>query len=248
MKCNSLILGNGEIGSSLKKALGKVDKSKKIKVLDNKDKNYTDLVNSLTCDVLHICYPYSDDFIDISYDYIVSFNPKLVIIHSTVKVGTTEKIDKLVNENEKRFYVVHSPVRGQHPNLTESILYFVKYIGTEEEAAYKLAKKELTGIKTKWVNNSKATELGKMLSTSYYGVCISWHREMKRLCDSFGVDFDDAVTDFNETYNVGYKKFRPNVIRPVLIPPEGDILGHCVKQNSDLLQQQKKSKFLSLIK
>jgi UDP-N-acetyl-D-mannosaminuronate dehydrogenase len=114
--------------------------------------------------------------------------------------------------------------------------------------AYEIAKDALKGMPVKRMKSAKTSELAKLLCTSYYGVCISWHREMKKMCDKFGVDFDEAVTELNKTYNKGYKKFRPNVIRPVLTPPEGNIGGHCICENSRLLSKQYKSEFLNLIK
>jgi len=246
---DAIVVGKGEVGSSLLKALKK--KNRTIKAIDIKDKDFSKALNNSKCLTLHITIPYfKKDFILYCLKYIKFFEPRLVIIHSSVPVGTT---DELISKTKKKIksdelMIVHSPVRGQHPNLTESLLYFVKYIGTENEKAYLEAKKELAPMKTKWFNNTKATELGKLLCTSYYGVIISWHREMKKMCDKFGVNFEEAVTDVNTTYNSGYKKFRPNVIRPTLYPPVGAIGGHCVVPNAKLLGTQFKSKFLELIK
>jgi len=252
MLYDTLIVGNGEVGSSLKKVLEKRKEKKSIKIIDIKDESdFQSTLQNDKCISLHITIPYfNKDFLDYCLTFINCFEPVLVIIHSTVPVRTTERLQALVDKKnrEKKIVIVHSPVRGQHPHLEESLLYFVKYIGTADNDAYLLAKKELSNMKTKWFDNPRATELGKLLCTSYYGVCISWHKEMKRICDHFGVKFDDAVTDINTTYNAGYKKFRPNVIRPTLYPPEGAIGGHCVVPNANLLERQLKSKFLELIK
>ena len=77
------------------------------------------------------------------------------------------------------------------------------------------------GIKTKIFYPAAVTELGKILDTTYYGVCIAWHKEMKKICGQFDVSFEDAVADFNASYNAGYKKLgKNNVIRPVLFVDE----------------------------
>ena len=240
----TLIIGNGEIGSALKRVLDKRGKFKS-SIIDIKDKNFKERVRNTNCRTLHICIPYSKSFIKDCLKYIKSFTPDLCIIHSTVSVGTTKKVQL---KTLSKVYVTHSPVRGQHPNMSESLELFVKYVGTDNKKAYQLAKKEMSNIKTEWVKDSKTTELGKMLSTSYYGICISWHREMKRICNHFNVDPKDAVSSFNKTYNTGYTKLRPNVVRPVLSFPTGKIGGHCVAQNAKLLGKQLKSKFLELIK
>jgi UDP-N-acetyl-D-mannosaminuronate dehydrogenase len=109
---------------------------------------------------------------------------------------------------------------------------------------------EKLGLKTKVFYPSVTTELGKLLDTSYYGLCIAWHGEMKKISDKLGVNFEEVVTAFNKTYNEGYKKLgKSNVVRPVLYPPQktGGIGGHCVIPNAELLKKYFKSKALDLI-
>ena len=92
------------------------------------------------------------------------------------------------------------------------------------------------------------TEIGKLLDTSYYGLCIAWHGEMKKICNKFKVDFKKAVTGFNQTYNEGYKKLgKSNVMRPVLYPPKGGIGGHCICENAEIIKIFGKSQALDLI-
>lgn len=224
------ILGYGEIGH----AIAKFYKNPKIKDLQRDD----GLEN---LDVLHVCLPWSDKFVDIVKKEIKNSNAKLIIIHSTVAPGTTKKIGGTV---------VHSPVRGLHPHLYEGIKTFVKYIGTDNKKAGMAAQKHLKslGIKTRVFSPAATTELGKLLDTTYYGLAIAWHGEMKRLCDDFGVKFGEAVTDFNETYNTGYAKLgKYNVIRPVLKAPNPYIGGHCIIPNAKLLKKYMKSTAIELI-
>ncbi|MEK7124279.1 MAG: hypothetical protein AAB877_01150, partial [Patescibacteria group bacterium] len=176
---------------------------------------------------------------------ISKIQPKLTIIHSTVVPGTTKELAKKFSGQ-----VVHSPIRGIHPHLHKGIKTFVKYIGADDRKAGMSAKKHLEslGIKTKLFNSSADTELGKLLDTSYYGVVIAWHGEMKKLCDKMGVDFKNAITDFNTTYNEGYKKLgKDHFVRPVLYAPESHIGGHCVVPNAKLLKKYFESKALDLI-
>jgi UDP-N-acetyl-D-mannosaminuronate dehydrogenase len=108
---------------------------------------------------------------------------------------------------------------------------------------------ESLGIKTKVFMPSITTEIGKLFSTTYYGLCIAWHGEMKKICDQEGIDFEKAVTDFNKTYNEGYKELgRGNVVRPVLYPPQGGIGGHCIGENTETLNKYYKSLVFDLIK
>jgi UDP-N-acetyl-D-mannosaminuronate dehydrogenase len=224
------IIGYGEVGQ----AISKFYKNPKIK-----DLNRDDGLEGV--EILHICIPWSENFVEIVKKEINKINPKLTIIHSTVAPGTVKKIGGMV---------VHSPVRGVHPNLYEGIKVFVKYIGADDKKAGEAAKKHLEslGIKTKVFYPSTTTEIGKILDTTYYGLVIAWHGEMKKICDKFGVDFEKAVTDFNKTYNEGYKKLgKENVVRPVLYPPENGIGGHCVVPNAEILKEYFKSEAIDLI-
>jgi len=224
------ILGYGEVGQ----AVAKFYKNPKIKDLKRDD-------GLIGIEILHICIPWSDNFVAVAKRAIKEIKPKLAIIHSTVAPGTTKKIGGMV---------VHSPVRGVHPRLYEGVKSFIKYIGADNKKARVMAKEHLEslGIKTKVFQPSTTTEIGKLLSTSYYGVCIAWHGEMKKICDKFGIDFEKAVTDFNKTYNEGYKKLgKANVVRPILYPPKQGIKGHCVAQNAEILKNYCQSQALDLI-
>ncbi len=113
-----------------------------------------------------------------------------------------------------------------------------------------MAKKHLEslGIKTRIFTPSATTELGKLLDTTYYGLCIAFHGEIKKMCDKLHLDFDKVATDFNQTYNEGYQKLGlKNVIRPVLYPPKPYISGHCVVSNAKILKKHFKSLALDLI-
>jgi len=224
------ILGYGEVGQ----AIAKFYKNPRVKDLKRND-------NLEGVEILHVCIPWKENFVKTVKKEIKKIKPKLTIIHSTVAPGTVKKIGGMV---------VHSPVRGMHPNLYSGIKTFVKYIGADNKKAGLLAKKHLNslGVKTKLFFPSVTTELGKLFDTTYYGICIAWHAEMNKICDKFNVKFGEAVTDFNQTYNKGYIKLgKKNVVRPVLYPPKGKIGGHCIVPNAKILKEYYKSEAVDLI-
>jgi hypothetical protein len=224
------ILGYGEVGQ----AIAKFYKDPKIKDLNRDD-------GLKGVDILHVCIPWSKDFLSIVRKEIRQTKPKLTIIHSTISPGETKKLGK---------GVVHSPIRGIHPHLYEGIKVFVKYIGADDKKAGLAAKKHLEslGMKTKLFFPSITTEIGKILDTSYYGVCIAWHGEMKKICDKAAVNFDEAVRDFNITYNEGYAKMgKTNVIRPVLYSPQKGITGHCIISNGEMMNKYLKTKGIDFL-
>jgi len=229
------ILGYGEIGQ----AIAKFYKKPLIK-----DLNRNDGLQGIK--ILHICIPYDKNFIKTISKEIKKIKPKLVIIHSTIAPGTIKEII----EGTKNKMIVHSPVRGIHPHLFEGIKTFVKYIGADNKKAGQMAENHLKklGIKVKTFYPSLTTELGKLFDTTYYALCIAWHGEMKEICDKEKVNFEKVATDFNKTYNEGYKKLKMNhVVRPVLKPPEKFIGGHCLIPNTKILKKYYKSKAFNLI-
>ncbi|MDD4332552.1 MAG: hypothetical protein PHT51_00365 [Patescibacteria group bacterium] len=227
MKKNKIkvgVLGFGEVG----KAVAQFYKNPLIG-----DKGKNEFIVGM--DFLHVCIPYSKEFVGEVLKIIRKFHPKYVVIHSTVAVGTTRKIGKEFKN------IAHSPIRGVHPNLHKGIKTFVKYVGSDDNKTAQVVSKHFRnlGMKVLACKDSRATELGKLLDTTYYGSCISFHHYAFKLCQKLNLDFDIVMKDFNTTYNEGYKKLgKKNVIRPVLFPPQGKIGGHCVVSNAKILKKQ----------
>lgn len=226
MKQKVGILGYGEVGQ----AIGKFHKSPFVK-----DLNRDDGLDGV--EILNICIPFNKKFIDIVSKEIKKIKPKLVIIHSTIAPGTTKKL--IAKTGNK--IIVHSPVRGMHPNLYGGVKTFVKFIGAENKKAGELAKKHLSslGIKTKIVYPSMASEALKLWDTTQYGWMIVLNKEIKKWCDKKGLDFDVIYTQANKSYNESYQKLgRFEVARPYLKYMPGKIGGHCVIQNCRLLDSE----------
>ena len=213
----SIIIGSGEIG----KALYKVLKDTHDIVIRDTEPLEVDKVN-----VMHICFPYSEGFCGYVEAYKKEYNPDFTVIHSTIPVGTATKCGAF-----------HSPVRGVHPNLEGGIRTFVKYLAPRNLELADYFKK--AGIKIKQLEKPETTELAKMLSTTYYGLAISFHSYANKLAKETGTGFESVMTEFNTTYNQGYKELgMDNVVRPVLFFPKDDIIGgHCVTQNATLLKE-----------
>ena len=226
------IVGHGQVGQAIAKLYSETDTTKtwfsfdKILIYDP----YQGMLDDISdVDILNVCIPYTKDFVSIVKD--LPTPNWYTVIHSTVPVGTTEKFGH-------KF--LHSPVRGVHPNLYEGLKTFVKFIGGDEQLAeaYSGHLKTL-GIETHICKDAKTTELSKLADTTYYGLCIAFTSDMKKLCDEYDLDFMEVMTKYNNTYNEGYKKIgKPNVVRPVLYPTD-KIGGHCVIPNAKLLPRTK---------
>jgi len=190
-----------------------------------KDKEQLDVSG---IEILHICYPYSERFVEITKDYIKKYKPKYTVIHSTVPVGITRKC----GEN-----VFHSPVRGIHPDLEGGLKTFVKYLAPVNQELKEYFNR--AGIKITMVDEPEITEALKIWSTTYYGWNIIFEKELYKWCQKHNLDFNIIYVDANKTYNEGYSKLgRKNVVRPILRHMKGKIGGHCIIPNCELLDSE----------
>jgi UDP-N-acetyl-D-mannosaminuronate dehydrogenase len=184
-------------------------------------------------DVMHICYGYegNEEFVETTINYIRHFNPNLTIINSTVVPLVTERIF-----NKTRRLIVHSPVRGMHPHFKHDLLHYIKFIGSKNLEASKLAKEhfETLGMKTYVCKTSKETEFAKLFATSYYALLIAWFQEMYRICEEKNIDYSQVV-DF----------LRTEEDKPILYA--GYIGGDCLIPNIHHLLEKCDSKFLDAI-
>lgn len=230
---NVLVVGLGEIGSAM---IGVLEASGKCRIF-KKDVKPLEVKENI--DVMHVCIPYFENFADIVAEYIGQYRPGVTIINSTVRPGTSQEIYKKTGTN-----IVHSPVRGKHPNLKDGLLRFIKFIGPTSGEAGRLAKEhfEGLGIKAEILKSSAETEVGKLLSTTYYALNIAFHQDMERICRKYGADFKQAVSRFNATCTMDIEHKVP---RPVMYP--GSIGGHCLIPNIGILKKDVESKFLDAV-
>lgn len=217
-----LIIGMGEIGSAIYGLFPTAI------TLDAKDEE-TALIDAVS--VMHICFPYSEEFIDYVLDYMEEYRPNHVIIYSTVPIGTTKQI----------LNAVHSPVEGKHPDLELSIRQMVRWIGyngmSEEGIFFKNLFWE-KGINSRIVESTDFTEFLKLRSTSKYGINIAWTAYEKKVADGIEMPFE-LLKEFDRDYNKLYKNMGIDwAQRYILDPPDGPIGGHCVVPNAKLLNKQ----------
>ena len=213
----NLVIGNGQIG----KAIAAVLECDIVDVVEFSEDTYN---------VIHVCFPHSSLFDREIEKYMKIYEPKLIVIHSTVPVGTTRKFGSIA---------VHSPIRGIHPNLEEGVRTFDKMFGgiNPGKVDEAITIFEEAGVRCAAYEKPEITEAGKLLSTTYYGWNIIFEKYVHEYCEKNDLDYDAVYRDFNLTYNIGYKEMgKPNVVRPVLEHYPGKIGGHCVIANTQLLE------------
>ena len=239
-----LVVGLGEIGRTLFELL-KETESFTVYGLDLDEEK-----TRATCqdqsklpqkpDVMHICLPCKnqDGFVATVDRYAKQFEPKLLIINSTVPPGTTKKAQRVCT-----CLVAHSPARGVHKSpehMKWEMKRWTKYVGGADAKAAEAACKhfEKMGLKVKTLKGCAETELAKLFETTYRAWMIACFQEMHRISRTFEADFDDVVDFLEDTHRV-------RLDRPIMFP--GFIGGHCLIPNTELLLHSYDSEFLRLI-
>jgi len=225
-----IILGVGEVGETLFDLLNErgfdcigIDAD------NSKCRNYSENSTIKNPEYLHVCLPGElTNFVDIISNWISKLEGvKVMIIHSTVRPGTTKKI-----QEKSKIPVIFSPVRGVHIRFLEDIKKYTKFFATDDK---QLAPEIKSGLekrfqKVEWMSTTKTAELAKILvDTTYYGWLINYAQITKMICEKEGVDFDEMWKFADEIQeNAGN--------RPKMYP--GIIEGHCVIPNLNLIEYE----------
>ena len=217
----SLIIGYGEIGQ----ALNKIMPDALFFDIMQDEKLRGGLIPEGTFDIIHICFGYSDTFLQYVKAYQKKCEPKYTIIHSTVPIGTCRQLNS-----------IHSPVVGQHPFIEEGLRTFPKMLGGEQasEVADYFRR---AGMKVVLFDKSETTEAAKLFLTEYYRECINFAKRVKTYSDKHNLNFHEIYTIPNQIYNQGYKELGfEEFVRPILQPIQTPTGGHCVEPNALLIK------------
>jgi len=230
MLAKDLVVGLGEIGNPFLKLLAKgsptvgYDVNKKLMDIKKYSKN---LLESTIC--IHICIPYTKNFEKNVLAIAKKHHPQYLVIHSTIKPYTTERLQKKL-----RIPLVYSPTRGVHRRMIKDLKRYTKFYSVYKwvpraKWASKIFSQRMknSGISTKKMSSPVVLELAKIIvDTSYYGWLINYAQLSKMIATEHNVDYDEMWSFADEI-----QKLLGN--RPKMFP--GYIGGHCVIPNLDLL-------------
>ncbi len=225
-----IVLGMGEVGETLFDLL--VERGIDCIGIDldnSKCKNYSENSIIENPEYLHVCLPGElSEFVDITINWIRKIEEvKVVVVHSTVKPGTTKNI-----QEKSKIPVLFSPVRGVHKRFLDDVKKYTKFISSDDKQVDSKIKLDLEKRfeKIDWMSTTKTAELAKILvDTTYYGWLINYAQITKMICEKEGVDFDEMWKFADEIHeNLGN--------RPKMYP--GIIGGHCVIPNLSLVKNE----------
>lgn len=222
--CDALVAGLGEVGTPLSEILSSAH-----------DVAYLDVFREPDADrarFLHVCYPFQlPDFVGTTKAYVDRFRPEVVMIHSTVRPGTTAAVEEACGTPS--FY---SPVRGKHRNMKQHMLEYRKFLaGPDDHFEAGREHLEAAGLKVERMHPPAALEVAKLLETTYFGVLIGWAQEADRFARAVGTDYETVVRFVDEV------EFLPSGYFP------GVIAGHCVMPNIEILRQLRDSELLDAV-
>lgn len=233
MKTINIVAGLGEIGFPILKLFSKsistlgYDINPKLMNL-KKFRKYKNLDTKF----LHICIPFNDNFSKNVLSLYKKFNPKIIVIHSTVSPYTTKSLQKKIP-----IPVIYSATRGVHKRMLQDLKKYIKFYALEKttpnqkwaSSEYaKLLKK--SNVKSKKMSEPITLELAKIVvDTTYYGWLINYAQLSNIIAKKYGVDYDEMWQFSDEIH-----KFLGN--RPKMFP--GFIGGHCVIPNLSLIDEE----------
>jgi len=234
-KC--LIVGSGQVGKvlfeSLKKEFELFEHDiNPVKKRNKKTKNYQfveiqadpEIVNGA---YMHICFPYQDEFVQIVQQYYKTYNPKLVVIHSCLKPGTTLELVA------KGIPAVHTPTIFDDNNF-QSMPAFRKIVGYDKTDLALAAEKHLKlCFNITLMEKSYNSELIDILFNLYHMTCRSITFEMAAICNILGTDYKNLM-ELVHYNNLGYAKFN----KPYML---------LLNMNPDLNKQDFRTKLLDLL-
>ena len=238
MKKN-VVAGIGEIGKPILKLLSKNSITVGFDLnRDLMDERKFEKYKNFNTIFLHIAIPATGKFINSILKLHKKFQPECIVIHSTIKPGTTERLQRKLPVP-----VIYSATRGIHKRMAYDLKRYTKFFVISTNAPrsrwasaryVKLMKQ--CGIKTKKMSRPETLELAKIIcDTSYLGWLVNYAQLSNIIAIEHGVDYDEMWSFSDEIH-----EFLGN--RPKMFP--GFIGGHCVIPNIDLID----NKTLTLIK
>src|SRR2546426_11893213 len=154
--------------------------------------------------------------------YARRYRPEIVVIHSTVPVGTTSAVQGSVP-----IPVVHSPVRGKHARMEEELLHYTKFVGASDPGVATRVESyfQQTGMRTRRLASTEASELAKLTETTYLGLLIAFAQDVDRMARATGVPYAEVASFYEEISYLPPVSYFPGIIGghsglPNLAPPK----------------------------
>lgn len=158
-------------------------------------------------------------------------NKSILVLRSTVKIGTTKKIEDILNKNKKIFLAM-CPERTTEGSALKEIHYLPQIIGSKDN----FVKKRLNTIfkkitkKTINFNSYKEAEILKLIDNSYRDTVFGFANELARIGEYYKIDILNVINKIKIDYP------RSNIALP------GTVGGPCLTKDPHILIESVKNK------
>lgn len=139
----------------------------------------------------------------------------VVVVKSTVPIGTNDEVEKYINENVKDGIVVHvasNPEFLAQGTAVRDTLHASRIIiGTENKEAEEILKKMYEPLTKEPYNvpllatNRRSAEMIKYASNDFLALKISYINEIANLCDALGANVEDVSKGMGLDSRIGNK-------------------------------------------
>ena len=199
-----IVAGLGEIGLPILKLISKKEtavgydlntklmNSRKFKKFENMETRF-----------LHIAIPVNKNFNSNVIELNNKFQPRCIILHSTISPGTTQQI-----QNKLKIPLIFSATRGVHKRMLKDLQKYTKFFAISKNAPkkqwaiteYRKTMKKC-GIRTKQMSKPETLELAKILcDTSYLGWLINYAQLTNTIAIKHNVNYDEMWTFSDEIH------------------------------------------------
>jgi UDP-N-acetyl-D-mannosaminuronic acid dehydrogenase len=152
----------------------------------------------------------------------------LVILRSTVAIGTTRKIiDPILKKSKKKYYLSFCPERTLEGKALKELVKLPQIIGGIDKKSAILSKKIFSKItnKTFIVSDLETAEMIKLVDNANRDVFFAYSNEIANVCNGYGINTSEVI-------RIGKKNYpRTN------LPVPGLVGGPCLEKDPHILVQ-----------
>ena len=144
-------------------------------------------------------------------------NDCVVVIKSTVPIGTNEKIEKKLNDTKTstkvKFCVVSNPEFLSQGSAIKDTLYASRIvIGAENKWGIEIMEKVYKDFSSPLIiTDRRSAEMIKYASNNYLALKISYINEIANLCEDIGANIEDVVKGMGYDSRIGNKFLQPGI-------------------------------------
>ena len=141
----------------------------------------------------------------------------VVVVKSTVPIGTNERIEKLIRDNRPEgavpLHVASNPEFLAQGTAVHDTLHASRIvIGVEDDyAKEKLTELYKTFDAPKLITNRRSAEMIKYASNDFLALKISYINEIANLCEEIGADIEDVAQGMGYDSRIGSKFLKAGI-------------------------------------